>query len=230
MLIFDIETGPLPLDQLRALYVEPTFEQFCESCDQRWKPETREAKFAEAKANGWQKFIDKAALDPTTGQVLAIGYLSIKTKGRAMVMDDGGEDNADAEFTLLSKFWEQYVKCHKAQPRPRAMVGLNIFGFDLPFLVRRSWILGVDIPTTVKPGRFFDPLFCDLGDVWLCGQRWGEFPASLNAISKALGVGEKTGNGADFAELLKTDREAAMVYLRSDLELTAACATRMGVI
>lgn len=43
MLVFDIETGPLPEEQLRLVYKEPRFEEFCETCDQRWNAaETRQ--------------------------------------------------------------------------------------------------------------------------------------------------------------------------------------------
>jgi hypothetical protein len=254
MIVFDFETGPLPLDYLRSIcppfeapahpgVFDPSTVAYGNTKDEA----KRAVKLAEcqakhaaavasydrdvevARANHFDSFVEKAALDPTTGQVLAIGYLSLKPDGqRTVVADDAQDDNnGSPEHELIMAFWRQYTKCHKAG---RKMVGLNILGFDLPFLVRRSWMLGIDVPQTVRNGRYFDPIFVDIRDVWLCGQRWGECESSLNAISRALGVGEKNGNGAHFAELLKTDREAAMSYLRCDLELTVECATRMGVI
>lgn len=226
MLIFDIETGPLPEEQLRQLYVEPTYEEFAASCDSRWKPETVKGKYEELLKTGWQKFVDVAALDPTTGQVLAIGYYSFKPSGGIAIKPDLARDHQYGENELIAAFWQQYMKCHKSG---RRMAGVSIFGFDLPFLVRRSWILGIDIPQTVRNGRYFDHIFTDLCDVWLCGQRFGETPANLNAIARALGVGQKNGNGADFARLLAEQPEEAIAYLRQDLELTAACAVRMGV-
>jgi hypothetical protein len=251
MIVFDIETGPLSEDQLRDIcppFTAPPhpglFDESAVKLGNIKDPDKRSAKIEEARAAheaevaGYEEkvklaqslhfdnFRNKAALDPTTGQVLAIGYLSIKpTGGTAMLMDTVA-DHA-GESALISKFWEQYTKCHKAG---RKMTGLNILGFDLPFLIRRSWILGVDIPQTVRPGRYFDQIFIDIRDTWLCGQNWGNCESSLGAIAKALGAGEKSGNGADFAELLKIDRESALAYLRNDLELTAACATRMGVV
>lgn len=220
MLAFDIETGPLPEDVLRSLYAEPTFEEFSASCDQRWKPETREAKFEEQKTTGWQNFVDRAALDSSTGKVLAIGFLAAD-KGNKVVIDDDAD-----EGRLVNRFWLQYVRCRQTN---RRMIGANIHGFDLPFLIRRSWILDVPVPATVFDGRYFDRLFIDIRTAWLCGQRWGECPSSLNHIAKSLGVGAKNGDGAQFADLLKTDREAALAYLRNDLELTANCARRMGI-
>lgn len=224
MICFDIETGPLPEEQLRAMYVEPTYEEFAASCDQRWKDETKQAKFEEAKASGWLRFVDRAALDPTTGVVLAIGYLSV---GKNAVLTDLADEAKGGEIGLIQRFWQQYVKCHKTG---RKMAGAYILGFDLPFLVRRSWILSIDIPQTVRTGRYFDQIFTDLCEVWQCGQRFGEVSSSLNTISRALGVGQKTGNGKDFAKLLAEQPEEAMAYLRQDLELTAGCATRMGVV
>lgn len=231
---WDIETGGLPEDQLRAMYVEPTFEEFAANCDQRWKPETKAEKFEIAKSEGWAKFLDKAALDPITGTVLAIGYLSIRhEKGedgqsvaRPTILTDLAEESKGGEAGLIQRFWAQYVKCHKTG---RKMIGANILGFDLPFLVRRSWILSIDIPQTVRNGRYFDHIFVDLRDVWLCGQQWGQVSSSLDTISRALGVGEKNGNGKDFAKLLVEKPDEAIAYLRNDLELTANCAVKMGV-
>lgn len=251
MLVFDIETGPLPEEDLKKVcppFNAPPhpglFDESSVKLGNIKDPEKRSAKIeearaaheaevvaydgkvAQAQADHFTAFCNKAALDATTGQVLAIGYLSIKPAGGTAVLMDTVADHA-GEGALIAKFWEQYTKCHKAG---RKMAGLNILGFDLPFLIRRSWILGVDVPATVRPGRYFDQIFVDIRDTWLCGQHWGNCESSLNAIAKALGLGEKNGDGAAFAELLKIDRDSALAYLRNDLELTASCATRMGVI
>src|ERR1017187_5626002 len=69
--VFDIETGGLADEELRKLYTEPTFEDFAANCDSRWKPETVAAKFEDSKAGAWAKFVDRAALSPLTGRVVA---------------------------------------------------------------------------------------------------------------------------------------------------------------
>ena len=163
--------------------------------------------------------IAQAALSPTTGKVLVIGYRAFD--GR-MAFDDGEGD----ESRIMTKFWSKYEKCRAGR---RPMVGANILQFDLPFLVRRSWILGVDVPKTVKPNRWWDDLFIDIREAWLCGQRWADCESSLDVIARALNVGEKNGDGA-FYQMWAEDREKAIAYLRNDLEMTGLSAVKMGIV
>lgn len=173
-------------------------------------------------------FKSGAALDPTTGRILAIGVQDADS-GKCGI-DDGGGDEA----TLITKFWAKYVKCRSQAGGPRKMVGANIFGFDLPFLIRRSWILGVEVPASVRNGsRYFDQLFVDIRDVWLCGQRWNDCESSLGAMARALNCGSKNGHGGDFARLwfgTAEERNQAVAYLRNDLAMTAAVAKKLGVV
>lgn len=182
-----------------------------------------------------QHFADfkaKAALDATTGRVCAIGYLNGDT-GK-LAIDDGGGDEAK----LISKFWKKYTDCRSnpiSSGGPRKLIGANIFQFDLPFLVRRSWILGVEVPSHVKPQRYWDIVFVDVREVWLLGQRWGDCSSSLDTMARALGCGGKPDgvNGADFGRLWNgtaEEREKAVAYLRNDLAMTAAVAKRLGVV
>ena len=222
MLIFDIETGPLPEDRLKELYQEPTFEQFAADCDQRWKPETKQAKFEEHVAGAWAKFVERAALSPITGQVLAIGLMNSENGKKAIL--DCGEDEAAG----LQSFWKKYLASRTAG---RSLVGFNIAGFDVPFLVRRSWFLGVAVPASIfdATGRYLDHLFVDLLARWRCGN----FQESIKLadLARAMGCGDKPEGvtGADFHRLWKTDRDRAIDYLTNDLEMTAKCAAKMGV-
>jgi len=60
---FDIETGPLPEDQIAIPEFKPAA-----TCK---KPEAIEKSIAEKRA----KFMDQLALSPLTGKVLTIGYI-----------------------------------------------------------------------------------------------------------------------------------------------------------
>ena len=55
-------------------------------------------------------------------------------------------------------------------------------------------------------------------------------PLGEGQPAKHLGVGEKSGDGKDFARLWATDRAAAEGYLRNDLELTARVAVGLGCV
>lgn len=231
MLVFDIETTGLSEDHLRSIYKEPTWEEFSAACDQRWKEETRREKYAAATKNGFASFCEKAALDPTTGRVLAVGFQSADDPSKFAIEDGGGD-----EAKLIAAFWAKYLKCrsHNQPGGPRKLVGCNIFGFDLPFLVRRSWILGVEVPGTVRPDRYWDVIFVDIRERWLLGQRWGDCASSLAVMAQALGCGKKPDgvNGGDFGRLwlgTAEERQQAVAYLRNDLAMTAAVAKRLGV-
>lgn len=221
---FDVETGPRPEDELRELYHEKTLEEFSETCDKRWKPETVATKYEEYKAEAWGNFVSRAALSPTTGRVLLIGLL---TREGMYVFDDSLADENEA--ALLTKFWEIVDRC-LANKTP--LIGHNSNSFDLPFLVRRSWLLGVYVPREIRQGRYWHPLFRDTMEWWACGGR--DF-TSLNFLAEFFGVGQKTEgvSGADFAKLWfgsEEDRAKALEYAEQDVRLTAAIAAKMGMV
>jgi hypothetical protein len=226
-LIFDIETGPVPQEQLLALYREPTFEEFSAECDQRWKPETRLSKWEEAKANGWQKFVDRAALSPLTGQVLAVG---IKGELQTIILGLDGEP----ECEILDSFWQLVRKCRTEN---RKLIGFNSNGFDLPFLRRRSWWHSVATPESLldTTGRYFSSVvFTDLMAVWGIGNNGRDY-VSLDTLARWFGIGGKPDgvDGAAFAGLWNgtpEERQQAIEYLNNDLALTWQIAERMGVI
>lgn len=221
----DIETGPLPEEILREMYTPPTLEEFAESCDKRWKPETVKAKHEESLTSGWEKFRDKAALSPVTGELLAVGYFSVDGNGKFALIDD----NEDA---MLEEFW---AKLDKFRDRP--LVGHNFRGFDIPFLVGRSWINEIDVPPwVIERGRFVSEKCCfDTMEAWsaVTGDRF----TKLGQLARIFGVGEKTGEeevtGANFHEWWKGSKEQkakAIEYLKKDVVLVTQVAARMGVI
>ena len=70
-ILFDIETAPLPESELAALV--PPFDPAEVRTGNLKDPDKIAAKLAEAEANHRRDFIERAALDPLTGRVLAIG-------------------------------------------------------------------------------------------------------------------------------------------------------------
>jgi len=253
MLIFDIETGPLPDDHLESVFTfdpppEPgPFDTAEVKYGNTKDPDKRAAKLqeamaahaaaaaeyptilAEARAAAWAKFKKDAALSPVTGKVLAIGVMNT-VKGTKTIMHGSGD-----ESVLLAAFWAFYKT-----RRNERFAGLNIMGFDLPFLIRRSWINQVEVPQAVADfsGKWvnFDKQFVDLRNVWLLGQSWGQCESSLDHIAKALGFNGKMDSGvtgANFAELWNgspEDHERACVYLLNDLIETKNIAARLGYV
>lgn len=205
--IFDIETAPLAEDKIRQFM--PDFE-----APSNYKDPEKIKAYREEKAKEW---LQRGALDAITGRVLVIGMIAPNGNLNAL---EGDEPKILAEFWDIVTGWLDHGV---------DIVGFNSHRFDLPFLVRRSLINSVAIPQRlrVSQGRYWNDHFIDLMAVWSCGNR--DQTISLDNLSRTLGVGQKNGDGKDFAELYVMDRAAAMGYLENDLRLTAKCAERMGV-
>jgi len=110
----------------------------------------------------------------------------------------------------------------------RTVCGFNILGFDLPFIRRRCIILGIPFEFYNRENKWQPWAFSTYDAMldWQCGN-YRDANISLDTLSRALGVGKKTGSGADFAKLYAEDRDAALAYLRNDVLLTDAVCERM---
>lgn len=219
-IVFDIETGA---DTDRAMKIMPAFDPNEVKCG-NLGPEKAAAKIKEAESNHQSDWIDKAALRPETGRVIAIGTIDSDGKEILIHLNEVG-----SEDKVLSSFWDAFKKSQETTGAVWA--GWNIFGFDLPFLILRSRILGVPVPPNLRNGRYFDNRkFIDLMDEWILGRMRGEVKASLGYVAQALGVGEKSGSGKDFAATYATNTAAALEYLSHDLTLTKAVGTKLGAL
>lgn len=161
------------------------------------------------------KQLEAAALSAETGRVLAVGLL--RDGHNPQVIHD------DNETALLRQTWIELGN----RAGDATLVTFCGHRFDLPYLARRSFALGVTIPAWFpKDGRFRPPLYCDLAELWQCGDRAETI--SLDRLAKLCGLPGKTGSGADFAMLWQSDRTAALAYLGNDLRLTLALWQRMA--
>ena len=206
---FDIETGPLPRCEVEAYM--PEFE----------KPKNYKdvAKIAEVLARKETEWFEKAALACTTGKVLAIGFCTSESDVAILEGD---------ESVILTSFWNS-VTYHGAFLQK--LIGFNSNEFDIPFMVRRSWKLGVKVPSTLfklARGRVYLNENCiDMLDYWSFGTRDS---IKLKNLAKFLNIGEKNGSGADFAKTYETDKSSALSYLKNDVLLTLRCAKAMQLI
>lgn len=208
--VYDIETSPRPRSELEPLC--PTFD-----APSNYKDPEKIAAVLAAKKEEW---LSSAALSAVTGRVLAIGILNAETGTFEALTGD--------EADILQIFWNRVSPKENHGAITDSWIGFNSNRFDLPFLVRRSWVCKVEIPSTVISGRYLNQRFIDLMEVYrVCDY---QASISLDALAKWLGEGAKTGNGADFAALFAKDPAAALQYLRNDVWLTARCALRLGVL
>ena len=203
-IIFDIETGPLPLAQLNI----PPFNPADVKLGNVKNPDLIAEKLQKAEETHTADYIKNAALDALSGQVLCIGY-RMEHQEPAVLCSD-----ADGEAALLLQFWTLLNRYE----RQSKLVGFNIKAFDLPFLIKRSWKHRIMPPYWLRQGRYWNDLVVDLREVWQLGDSRAH--GSLGSICRHLGLGDKTGTGADFSLLWQTDRQAAIHYCLRDVQLT----------
>jgi len=255
MIAFDIETGPISTEQLKAMFqppnpppmpgeFDPSAVKLGNLKDQTKiaeKVEAAKAAHEAAVANhaadairaaesAWQEFCDQAPRSALTGRVLAIGYRS----ERATVISHlESQSFASDETVLIEQFWGFY---RKAKADCRSLVCHNIAGFDIPFLIRRSWILDIDVPDGIFDSnwRYLDRCFVDTMQRWQVGNYRDKF-CGLDELGKALKLGGKVKgiDGGDFHRLYfgtAEERAKALEYLIRDVDLTYMVAERLGVV
>lgn len=102
--------------------------------------------------------------------------------------------------------------------------------FDLPFMFRRAWVLGLPVAVPFRRGRYWEERIIDLHELWQFGDRQ-ETVGGLDGLSAALGYkGAKLNDGQTFGEWYYRDPVEGVVYLINDLDLTQENGVKMGVI
>lgn len=203
-IIFDLETESRPEHELLAMM--PEFE-----APGNYKAPEAIAKAISEKRAAW---MDRAALDATSGRIVAIGYIN----GEQFI------DSITDETAMLLSLWETV---RQAQADGSLMVGFNIARFDVTFAVRRSWHLRIPVPPRLYNGRYLNPsLFLDLAESWQMGNF--DDRISLKRLAEFLGIGTKNeDNSKNFGKLLISNRAEALAHLENDLRLTGAIADRL---
>ena len=222
-IIFDIETEALPFSILKAIV--PPFNPDEVAIGNRVDPAKIAAFIDQKAASYWEEVVNNAALSAVTGRVLAIGVLKTGPGVEEFtLMHPTEEFTTRDETSIIKEFWD--LLSSDPQGRMPQVIGFNSHGFDLPFLVRRSWALGLKVPQCVRRGRYWETI--DLMEEWGFGSRQERI--SLDQVSKFFGLPGKNGSGKEFASLYKRDQPTALEYLKNDLRLTRDVAVKMGVI
>ena len=221
-IIWDIETGA-DLDRSRALM--PPFDESEVKVGNIKDLEKIAIKVSDSRVSYERSWLKNSALRPETGHVLAIGLLATRKEDPPLFLHVHQTSEAD----VLLSFWDFLVSTQEATGQH--FIGFAIFHFDLPFLIIRSRILGVQVPINLRVGRYFNATrFVDLQEEWLCGRSRNDTKCSLDYVAKALEVGEKSGSGDKFESLYSADEGAALAYLENDLNLAKGIARKLGLI
>lgn len=201
---FDIETKPLSREE-----IEKNMPEF--SAPATWKDEEKiAAKIEEQKV----KFIEKAALRPDSAIVMAAGIFDDEEDEYYGLIV--GDDLTEKQ--LLERFWE--IMAYECAFTVNC-IGWNILNFDVPFLIKRSWLLKVKMPRSVlemyKGRVYFNSRFIDQMRVWNFGDHTKY--AKLNAALQFFGLNEKVDLGEElFYQTFERDPVKAIQYLRRDVE------------
>ena len=151
----------------------------------------------------------KAALDPDYGMIKAIGY---RTSAFTRI-DIVGVDHTEEE--ALEDFWRMYALNNGE------VCGYNIIGFDLPYILRRSFALNVHPPSFVKLQKYQIYPILDLMGVLY---NWSDYK-SLKFVAKRYGIAYL--EGVDGSMVGGMDNEHLIEYLTSDLNVTWELYERM---
>jgi len=162
----------------------------------------------------------KRSLDAMAGRVACVGVISIDdcTANSAVAMCSTNEKQ------LLSDVWG-YFK----EERVSRFVTHNGLSFDLPFLWKRSIINRVKPTVALDLKKYRSDFVYDTMNVW---SNWEprQF-VTLDALSRVLGVGEKSGSGSEVLDLWRTrEFETIARYCLDDCWLTYACYCRMNFV
>ena len=227
-IILDIETAPnlIGIEKFRKPF--PRFSESSVALGALKDPAKIEAKIEAAKQKhidaakaAEEDYIESAPLAATTGEVIAVGIRTIA--GETRIIE--GE-----ESEILKMTWDYFDSAMRSYFQ---VVGFNIKGFDVPFMMRRSWLLDVPVPRLLEKDRYFHSCLIDLRDVWACG----EFPkrGSLDTVARFLDCGAKSEagkvEGKNFHKFFRSsdpaDKKLARAYLINDLEMTWQVAEKL---
>jgi len=216
-LYFDIETEPKTIEEIER--IAPPFNPDDVKHGNMSDPEKIAQKIESERMAYLGDIHKKAALSPIYGKVVAIG---VRIDSRTTILDCfKNPTKCGPESAGLIDFWSM-VRCAEQ------IVGFNTHHFDLPFLIKRSWELGVNVPDCIivpekyRGRRMFSTMSVDLAEIWQLGDPLSR--TKLDTIAKFLGIEGKTGDhGAHFAQLwtsnMPENRAKAVAYLEQDVAL-----------
>lgn len=206
--VLDIETLGYPLD-----FFDPVQQEYL-------------LKFSDTEEKKHET-IQKFSLYPTTSQIITVGMLNPDTgHGKILFQSEGTVDEMSEDGTvhflsgteteLLTVFWQDLL--HYDQ-----FITFNGRGFDCPFLMLRSAMLGVRPTRNLIPYRYDTKIHCDLLEQLTYYGALRKF--NLDFYCKSFGIESPKSHGItglDLRELFEQKRFREIAeYNLGDLKATA---------
>lgn len=200
-LFLDIETLPAPGEKIDM--IKALWE------DARKKNGTKDQKGI----NDFDTFFRNTSFQGEFGRIFCVGYAVDNAQAECLVGD---------EKEILQKFWGLAKDAH-------LFIGHNVMGFDLPFIYKRSIILGVRPSKELSFARYRNNPIYDTMCEW---ERWGMKSAtSLHKLSLAMGLASPKEEGIDGSKVydyfLAGKGEEIAKYCMRDVEATRRVYKRM---
>lgn len=202
LLFFDIETA-VNLDALVFL-PEPT-------APANYKDAEKIAQYVSEKKTEQTL---QAPLDADLGMVTAIA-MQRGLENAAEVYLVGDEETPD-ERVLLECFWRNFARLDGRT------CGYNVLGFDLPYLLRRSFALSVNVPLPPRLAKYQTEPVVDLMGILY---NWGN-ARGLKWVCKRYGIPNALPN-LDGSKVAGMDRDTLRKYAGNDLTLVIELYKRM---
>ncbi len=199
-LYFDIETVPAPAE-LHPILRE-VYDAKMAKGKQRGKPVTE----------SFEDFAAATGLAGEFGRIVCLAY---------GIDDQPVEVLWGEELEILTSFW-------KISASTKQFIGHNVFGFDFPFIMKRSRILGVQPSQELNFARYRQFPIYDTMQEW---DLWNpRNSTSLDTLAKALSLptSKDAMDGSQVAEYYAAGRiEEICEYCQKDVELTRRVHQRM---
>jgi hypothetical protein len=220
-IVVDIETAPHPC---APDYLEPLNLDGIKAAGNLKDPEKIKADIEKRRADAVAEHAGKlgrAALDWNLSRIVALAW-SIDHE-TVIVKPCATEDE---EKDALIAFWNDATG--------REFLGFSARGFDLPTLIQRSRLLGVNPSRLPSLARYGKGSVIDLRDILTFDDARYEalMPRSLKMFAKRFGLPvDDDVAGADVPQLIaEGEWDAVIGHVTSDVRLTIALARRIGVL
>jgi hypothetical protein len=171
-----------------------------------------------------QDRIKQYSLSPLTGRVVAVGVASDPPGDfvEEIVTESLIARTEADERDLLTKLW---IRCASADP----LVTWNGMGFDVPFLLTRSAILGVPTPRHSLLKRYATAAHYDVKMVVNGWDSYKSRGTTLDDWAQAFGLGGKSAHGSQVYEMYRAADFASIgAYAADDARLTLALYHRVA--
>ena len=229
--IFDIETKPYSDEEI--LKNAKPFSKDDVKLGNLKDPEKIEAKLEAAEGIYKAGLLDKAALDPHTSSICAIGINERNTDNVKLLLGE--------ERDILMEFWAIFrgtseAWCYWSGSNDKT-------AFDPRHSITRSWKLGIPTAWRVVSKRgFLTDRFVDITQTYLFGASYPSYCSAEKAAEQLGLIGTQSGcgmvkskqalkasgvEGKNFHEVLESNLELALEYLKNDVALERAIAERI---